>query len=184
MKPELEAGARPEGQARGGPQEEAEKASRDEKAERVCPRCGQPYSYIESYTRGSQTYYVAVHYEGYEKVEKGGKKKVKKKVRKCYLGPQTYKYVEKLHELGLSGPIDRERFKRYFRELLDEVDLSLGELVSMIEELGLRLLEDLDLVEADRGLAERLRGCYQLMLKAYGKVATKLYSERFTSRAT
>jgi hypothetical protein len=67
---------------------------------------------------------------------------------------------------------------------LDEVDLSLGELVSMIEELGLRLLEDLDLVEADRGLAERLRGCYQLMLKAYGKVATKLYEGRFASRAT
>jgi len=119
-----------------------------------------------------------------KKVEAGGKRKVKKKVRKCYLGPQTYRYVEKLHELGLSGPIDRERFKRYFRELLGEVDLSPGELISMIEELGLRLLEDLDLAEADRGLAERLRGCYQLLLKAYGKVATKLYSERFTSRAT
>jgi hypothetical protein len=178
MKSSLKAEARPEGQAQGGPQERAEKA------ERVCPRCGQPFSYIESYTRGSQTYYVAVHYEGYEKVEVGGKKRVKKKVRKCYLGPQTYRYVEKLHELGLSGPIDRERFKRYFKELLDEVDLSPRELIAMIEELGLRLLEDLDLVEADRGLAERLRGCYQLLLKAYGKVATKLYEERFSSRAT
>jgi hypothetical protein len=184
MKSSLKAEARHEGQAQGGPQERAEKASRDEKAKRVCPRCGQPYSYIESYRRGSQTYYVAVHYEGYEKVEAEGKKKVKKKVRKCYLGPQTYRYVEKLHELGLSGAIDRERFKRYFRELLDEVDLSPGELVSMIEELGLRLLEELDLVEADKGLAERLRGCYQLLLKAYGKVATKLYEGRFASRAT
>jgi len=180
--PRLE--GRVEGQAQGGAQEGAEKASQAEKAERVCPRCGQPYSYIESYTRGSQTYYVAVHYEGYEKVEEEGKRKVKKRVRKCYLGPQTYKYVEKLHELGLSGPIDRERFKRYFRELLNEVDLSPGELIAMIEELGLRLLEDLDLVEADRGLAEGLRGCYQLMLKAYGKVATRLYEGRFTSRAT
>jgi hypothetical protein len=184
MKPSSKAEGRVEDQAQGGAQEKAEKASQDEKAERVCPRCGQPYSYVESYKRGSQTYYVAVHYEGYEKVEEGGKKKVKKKVRKCYLGPQTYKYVEKLHELGLSGPIDRERFKRYFRELLDEVDLSPGELIAMIEELGLRLLEDLDLVEADRGLAEGLQRCYKLMLKAYGKVATRLYEGRFTSRAT
>jgi hypothetical protein len=179
MKPSLKAEARPEGQAQDRPQERAEKAE-----ERVCPRCGQPYSYIESYTRGSQTYYVAVHYEGYEKVEEEGRRKVKKKVRKCYLGPQTYKYVEKLHELGLSGPIDRERFKRYFRELLDEVDLSPRELIAMIEELGSRLLEELDLAEADKDLAERLKGCYQLFMKAYGKVATRLYEERFASRAT
>jgi hypothetical protein len=100
------------------------------------------------------------------------------------LGPQVYKYVEKLHELGLSGPIDKERFKRYFKELLDQVDLSPRELVGMIEELGSRLLEELDLAEADKGLAERLKDCYNLMLKAYGKVATRLYSERFASRAT
>jgi hypothetical protein len=176
----MKAGLKVEGQlglkAQGGAQGEAEKA--EEK--KLCPRCNQPYSYIESYTKGSQKYYVAVHYEGYEKVEG----KVKKRVRKCYLGPQTYRYVEKLHELGLSGPIDRERFKRYFRELLDEVDLSPRELIEMIEELGSRLLEDLDLTEADKGLADRLRGCYQLFLKAYGKVATRLYSERFASRAT
>jgi len=176
----MKAGLKAEGQlglkAQGGAQEEAEEA--EEK--KLCPRCGKPYSYIESYTKGSQKYYVAVHYEGYQKVEG----KVKKRVRKCYLGPQTYRYVEKLHELGLSGAIDKERFKRYFKELLDEVDLSPRELIAMIEELGSRLLEELDLAEADRGLAERLRGCYQLMLKAYGKVATKLYSERFASRAT
>jgi len=176
----MKAGLKVEGQlglkAQGGAQGEAEEA--EEK--KLCPRCNQPYSYIESYTKGSQKYYVAVHYEGYEKVEG----KVKKRVRKCYLGPQTYRYVEKLHELGLSGPIDRERFKRYFRELLDEVDLSPRELIEMIEELGSRLLEDLDLTEADKGLADRLRGCYQLFLKAYGKVATRLYSERFASRAT
>jgi len=166
--------------AQGGAQEEAEEA--EEK--KLCPRCNQPYSYIESYTKGSQRYYVAVHYEGYEKAEVEGKKKVKKRVRKCYLGPQTYRYVEKLHELGLSGPIDRERFKRYFKELLDEVDLSPRELVSMIEELSQRLLEDLDLAEADEGLADRLKDCYQLLLKAWGKVKTRLYEERFSTRAT
>jgi uncharacterized C2H2 Zn-finger protein len=173
-KTEVKVGLKAEAQG----QEKVEK----EAGEKVCPRCGQPYSYIESYRRGQQTYYVAVHYEGYEKVE--GKKRVKKKVRKCYLGPQTYKYVEKLHELGLSGAVDRERFKRYFRELLDEVDLSPRELIAMIEELGSRLLEELDLAEADKDLAERLKGCYQLFMKAYSKVATRLYEERFASRAT
>jgi hypothetical protein len=170
--------------AQGGAQEEAEEAEEKAEEKKLCPRCNQPYSYIESYTKGSQRYYVAVHYEGYEKAEVEGRRRIKKKVRKCYLGPQTYRYVEKLHELGLSGPIDRERFKRYFKELLDEVDLSPGELIAMIEELGSKLLEDLDLAEADKDLADRLRGCYQLFLKAYGKVATKLYSERFASRAT
>jgi uncharacterized C2H2 Zn-finger protein len=172
MKASLKAEGRVEGQAQAQESQEAEK--------KLCPRCGQPYSYVESYTKGSQKYYVAVHYEGYQKVEG----KVKKRVRKCYLGPQTYRYVEKLHELGLSGAIDKERFKRYFKELLDEVDLSPGELIAMIEELGSRLLEDLDLAEADKDLADRLRGCYQLFMKAYGKVATRLYSERFASRAT
>jgi hypothetical protein len=158
-----------------------EKAEAEKEAEKkLCPRCGQPYSYIENYRRGSQTYYVAVHYEGYEKVSG----KVKKKVRKCYLGPQVYRYVEGLHELGLSGAIDKERFKRYFKELLDQVDLSPKELTAMIEELGSRLLEELDLAEADEGLAEGLKGCYQLMLKAYGKVATRLYETRNWSRAT
>jgi len=171
MKSSLKAEPRVEGRV---------EAQAQEKAEKVCPRCGQPFSYIESYAKGSQRYYVAVHYEGYQKVEG----KIKKKVRKCYLGPQVYKYVEKLHGLELSGPIDKERFKRYFKGLLDEVELSPRELVSMIEELGSRLLEELDLAEADKELAERLRGCYQLMLKAYGKVATRLYSERFASRAT
>jgi hypothetical protein len=180
MKAGLKAEGRAGLKAQGGAQEEAEEA--EEK--RLCPRCNQPFSYIESYTRGSQTYYVAVHYEGYEKVEVEGRRRIKKKVRKCYLGPQVYKYVEKLHGLELSGPIDRERFKRYFKELLDEVDLSPRELIAMIEELGSRLLEDLDLAEADEGLADRLRGCYQLLLKAYGKVATRLYEERFSSRAT
>ena len=104
-------------------------------------------------------------------------------MRKCYLGPKAYRYVEKLHELGLSGAIDRERFRRYFKELLDQVELSLGELVGMIEELGSRLLEELELAEVDEGLAERLKGCYQLILRAYGRVATRLYSERFSSRA-
>jgi hypothetical protein len=180
MKAGLKAEGRFEGQAQGGARAQEKGEAEEAEEKKLCPRCNQPYSYIESYTKGSQKYYVAVHYEGYQKAEG----KVKKRVRKCYLGPQVYKYVEKLHELGLSGPIDKERFKRYFKELLDQVDLSPRELISMIEELGSRLLEDLDLTEADEGLADRLKDCYQLLLKAWGKVKTRLYEERFASRAT
>jgi hypothetical protein len=172
----MKAEPRLEGQVQAQEKAEAEKA--EEK--KLCPRCGQPYSYVDSYRRGGQVYYVAVHYEGYQKVEG----KVRKRVRKCYLGPQVYKYVEKLHDLDLAGAIDRERFKRYFKELLDEVDLSPRELIAMIEELSQRLLEELDLTEADKDLADRLKGCYQLLLKAYGKATTRLLEARLSSKTS
>ena len=65
----------------------------------VCPRCGAPISWVESQTKGGRTYYYAVHYYGYTKVGK----KIKKKVRRCYLGPEVYEYVSRLHrDLGLT----------------------------------------------------------------------------------
>jgi len=66
----------------------------------VCPRCGQPISYIERQRRGNRFYYYAVHYEGYERTPDG---RIRKKVRRCYLGPSTYVEVSKLHaDLGLT----------------------------------------------------------------------------------
>ena len=53
-----------------------------------CPRCGKPISWVEKRTVGNNVYYYAVHYEGSIRI--GGK--VEKKVRKCYLGPEEYKY--------------------------------------------------------------------------------------------
>ena len=64
----------------------------------ICPRCGSPTSWIESQNKGSRVYYYAVHYIGYAK--EGGR--VRKGVRKCYLGPELYEYVSRLHrDLGL-----------------------------------------------------------------------------------
>jgi len=52
---------------------------------KTCPRCGLPYSYLERHRIGSRVYLYAVHYEGYEKGPDG---RVRKRVRKCYLGPE------------------------------------------------------------------------------------------------
>lgn len=50
--------------------ESKEKPTEDgaQEVRKVCPKCGQPYSYLSSYKRGSRVYYLAVHNEGYEEV--------------------------------------------------------------------------------------------------------------------
>ena len=83
----------------------------------VCPRCGLEYSYVETHRRRRRLYIVAVHYYGYERV--GGR--IKKKVKKCYLGPKDgYIYVTRTHgDLGLTfkGLADRDRLYSYMQEL-------------------------------------------------------------------
>jgi len=66
----------------------------------ICPRCGQPYRYLEKRKIGNNVYYYAVHYEGYERGPDG---KPRPKLRKCYLGPEKYIVASKLHsDLGLT----------------------------------------------------------------------------------
>jgi len=87
----------------------------------ICPRCGQPVSYIERQRRGNQVYYYAVHYEGYERGPDG---RVHKKVRRCYLGPNAYIEVSKLHaDLGLTlkGLVEEGRERDYMEALVRSV---------------------------------------------------------------
>ena len=87
----------------------------------ICPRCGQPISYIERQRRGNQVYYLAVHYYGYERGPDG---KVHKKVKKCYLGPRAYVEVSRLHsDLGLTlkGLIEDGRERDYMEALVKSV---------------------------------------------------------------
>ena len=105
------------------------------KSDKICPRCGLKYSYIDRKKVGDQVYLYAVHYL------KGGSKK---KARKCYLGPEDkYIYVSKMHEFTLRGPLDKKRVLKYLRSLKeiiltrkDEFDLnSKKEIVEIVEEI-------------------------------------------------
>jgi len=128
----------------------------------VCPRCGSPVSWIESQTKGGRVYYYAVHYLGYEKVGR----KLRKRVRKCYLGPELYEYVTRLHSdlgLKLEGAVVDRRVLHYldaFVEALSRVELdrsTLVEIVSKLRYLTQRLedyarrIEELEGEEATRG---------------------------------
>ena len=87
----------------------------------ICPRCGQPISYIERQRRGNQVYYYAVHYLGYER---GPDDRIHKKVKRCYLGPAEYIEVSKLHaDLGLTlkGLMEEGRERGYMEALARSV---------------------------------------------------------------
>jgi hypothetical protein len=79
---------------------------------KVCPKCGQPYSYIEEIDIGGRLYLYAVHYV---KDESGKRKK-----KRCYLGPKDgYEYVSKTHEIIFYGLDRQDRYIRYLEEILD-----------------------------------------------------------------
>jgi len=88
----------------------------------ICPRCGQPISYIERQRRGNQVYYYAVHYLGYER---GPDDRIHKKVKRCYLGPEAYIEVSKLHaDLGLKlkGLMESGRERYYINALVEAIE--------------------------------------------------------------
>jgi len=78
--------------------------------ERVCPRCGMPYSYVKHRRRGGRVYLYAIH------------KSKGKVTRECYLGPQGgYEYVSRLHEdlqLELAGITERD-WVEYVRSMVE-----------------------------------------------------------------
>ena len=98
---------------------------------KICPKCGQRYSYIEKRRIGSQVYLLAVHY-----FKVGGKRKVKK----CYLGPEKgYIYMLKTFEIAIKSH-DRERILSYLNAFLNRLiamkdTLSEQERKEIIEEL-------------------------------------------------
>ena len=119
----------------------------------VCPRCGAPISYIEKHKRGNRVYYYAVHYEGYERTPDG---RIHKKVRRCYLGPNVYIEVSKLHaDLGLTfkGLLEEGRERDYMDALASTIEARLRE-GSLRPEEALELAAKLERLAE---LARRLR---------------------------
>jgi hypothetical protein len=95
--------------------------------DRVCPRCGSKYAYIEEHARGERSYVYAVHKEGRGKNARRWK---------CYLGPSDgYVYVSKTHRkegLMLKGLMDADRAVEYIDALIAYIETTeLDEAVRM-----------------------------------------------------
>jgi len=94
----------------------------------VCPRCGEPISFIERRKMGNRVYLYAVHYYGYERGSHG---KVRPRLKRCYLGPAdsplvSVSYVTTAPQEGsvydrLSAltELPAEEIERQIRELLE-----------------------------------------------------------------
>lgn len=81
---------------------------------KTCPRCSQPYKYVEKRLIKEQTYYYALHYY----FDENGRKHVKK----CYLGAETYIYVKRVHmdsKINFHGYIIQNRYKEYLKDAKD-----------------------------------------------------------------
>ena len=129
--------------------------SAGKKEKMICPRCGRPIDWIEKANRNGRVYYYAVHYLGSTSVNG----KLKKKVKKCYLGPEEYVYVTRTHAkegLVLKGLPEQYRTIEYLRELLASIVSKAGK---MPEQDVQQLIEELNtaIVELKRMLEERRR---------------------------
>ena len=99
----------------------------------LCPRCGQPYSWVERSTIGGRVYFYAVHYLGFE----GGRRKT----RKCYLGPAVYEYVSRTHgdiNLTFEGAVSGDRLLSYLEQLAGAVEVVLSG--GSVDKAGLRVV--------------------------------------------
>jgi len=82
-------------------------------AKKICPRCGQPFKWLERKKIGNNVYYYAVH-----------EKKIgnKRQTKRCYLGPESYIYVTHTHlpkeGLQLRGLIDTNRVLEYLEAII------------------------------------------------------------------
>ena len=94
----------------------------------VCPRCGEPISFIERRKIGNRVYLYAVHYYGFERGPRG---KVRPRLKRCYLGPAdsplvSVSYTATAPQEGsvydrlsaLTG-LPAEEVERQIRELLE-----------------------------------------------------------------
>ncbi|MEM4537921.1 MAG: hypothetical protein QXP68_04160 [Thermosphaera sp.] len=110
---------------------------------KVCPRCGRPFSCLQSDVRGDRTYIYAIHYTG------GGR-------RKCYLGPKgSYDYVKRTHGLDEGS----------LRNLLEQdyLDLALSSLIKAKEELRRGEVEAEELSSKIKAIEEELSSLKRLL---------------------
>ena len=105
----------------------------------ICPRCGGVVSWYERQVKGNNVYWVAVHYLGRDR-------KGRKQIRKCYLGPHKYIYVERLNWLGLAGAVDPARYIRYLTLALAKINIT-PENIHDVEKALTRLKKQIQTIE-------------------------------------
>ncbi len=110
--------------------------------EKICPRCGKPYSYIERRRiKGTNlVYYYAVHM--YKEGDKWKKKR-------CYLGPKVYSNVAPMQGFQLFGLVEEDT-----ERLLEYLDSIISELEDRREELKGKEERILRAIERLKGLTE------------------------------
>jgi hypothetical protein len=111
----------------------------------LCPRCGQEgYLMKRATPHNVYNYCRHVFWEGGKRYEK-----------RCYLGPDTYVNVEKLHGIDLAGYLDHERWFRYAEEAIFQLNreqlLKLREIIEnrlrkLEEEQEMQIPEEIDAV--------------------------------------
>jgi hypothetical protein len=74
----------------------------------ICPRCG-----AEGYLMRRATPHNVYNYCRHVTWEGGTRRE-----RRCYLGPDLYINVERLHNIDLAGYLDHERWFRYAEEAI------------------------------------------------------------------
>jgi len=112
--------------------------------ERICPRCGRPYNYLEVRHTKSGDYLYAHHY-----IRINGKRVA----RKCYLGPRNgYKYGTGA-PFGAQLPRQREGFKSYLDRMRNAAWAAINT-ATTLEDIG-RLA--LTLGEIERAVGRRLQ---------------------------
>jgi len=86
------------------------------KVVKFCPRCEQPYSWLEKRNKDGHIYYYAVH------LISDGKER---HVHKCYLGAEEYDYVKRMHPemiVNMSGMVDNSRYIRYLEDIIGIIE--------------------------------------------------------------
>ncbi len=86
---------------------------------RICPRCGAKFDYIDTKRVGGREYLYCVHVQ-YERDPATGERKKRKK--KCYVGPAgQYEYVTRQHRresLAFRGMLHSQRLYEYLQDIL------------------------------------------------------------------
>ena len=122
----------------------------------VCPRCGQPISYIERRRRGNQVYYYAIHYEGYERTPDG---KPRPKLRRCYLGPEKYVLTNRI--LAATGV----QVKSLVHQLIEGKPLIVSQLEDLVKAVEEKMAKTEMSAYTAQQLADRLQGLVEKLRK-------------------